>query len=87
MLKPTHSSYHFGYDVVYLCHFCLMLRLLYLSCLSTTYAGQQRDRGQGVPSFDEIVAIVLEEVDIDDPTTNVRGRRALAIAKPTPRGY
>ena len=34
-----------------------------------------------------MVAIVLEEVDFDDPTTNVRGRRALAIAKPTPRGY
>ena len=45
------------------------------------------DRGKGVPSFDEIVAIVLEEVDFDDPTTNVRGRRALGIAKPTPRGY
>ena len=45
------------------------------------------DRGKGVPSFDEKVAIVLEEVDFDDPTTNVRGRRALAIAKPTPRGY
>ena len=37
--------------------------------------------------FDEMVAIVLEEVDFDDPTTNVRGRRVLAIAKPTPRGY
>ena len=45
------------------------------------------DRGKGVPSFDEMVAIVLEEVDFDDPTTNVRGCRALAIAKPTPRGY
>ena len=45
------------------------------------------DRGEGVPSFDEMVVIVLEEVDFDDPTTNVRGRRALAIAKPTPRGY
>ena len=45
------------------------------------------DRGKGVPSFDEMVVIVLEEVDFDDPTTNVRGRRALAIAKPTPRGY
>ena len=44
------------------------------------------DRGKGVPSFDEMVVIVLEEVDFDDPTTNVRGRRALAIAKPTPRG-
>ena len=44
-------------------------------------------RGNGVPSFDEMVAIVLEEVNFDDPTTNVRGRRALAIAKPTPRGY
>ena len=31
--------------------------------------------------------IALVEVDFDDPTTNVRGRRALAIAKPTPRGY
>ena len=28
--------------------------------------------------------IALVEVDFDDPTTNVRGRRALAIAKPTP---
>ena len=45
------------------------------------------DRGKGVPSFDEMVAIVLEEVDFDDPTTHVRGSRALAIAKPTPRGY
>ena len=45
------------------------------------------DRGKGVPSFDEMVAIILEEVDFDDPTTNVRGRHALAIAKPTPRGY
>ena len=31
--------------------------------------------------------IALVAVDFDDPTTNVRGRRALAIAKPTPRGY
>ena len=45
------------------------------------------DRGKGVPSFDEMVAIVFCGVDSDDPTTNVRGRRALAIAKPTPRGY
>ena len=28
----------------------------------------------------------LVEVDFDDPTTNVRGRRALAIAKPTSEG-
>ena len=45
------------------------------------------DRGGGVPSFDEMVDFALVEVDFDDPTTNVRGRRALAIAKPTPRGY
>ena len=45
------------------------------------------DRGKGVPSFDEMVVIVLVEVDFDDPTTNVRGRRALAIAKPSLRGY
>ena len=45
------------------------------------------DRGKGVPSFDEMMDIALMEVDFDDPTTNVRGRRALAIAKPTPRGY
>ena len=45
------------------------------------------DRGKGVPSFDEMVAIVLEEVGFDDSTTNVRGRRALAIPKPPPRGY
>ena len=29
------------------------------------------DRGKGVPSFDEMVAIVLEEGDFDNPTTNV----------------
>ena len=46
-----------------------------------------RDKGKGVPSFDEMVDFALVEVDFDDPTTNVRGRRALAIAKPTPRGY
>ena len=45
------------------------------------------DRGKGVPSCDEMMDIALVEVDFDDPTTNVRGRRALAIAKPTPRGY
>ena len=38
-------------------------------------------------SFDEMVAIVFGGVDFHDPTTNVRGRRALAIAKPTPKGY
>ena len=45
------------------------------------------DRGKGVPSFDEMVDFALVEVDFDDPTTNVQGRRGLAIAKPTPRGY
>ena len=45
------------------------------------------DRGKGVPSFDEMEDFALVEVDFDDPTTNVRGRRALAIAKPTLRGY
>ena len=45
------------------------------------------DRGKGVPSFDEMMDFALVEVDFDDPTTNVRGRRALAITKPTPRGY
>ena len=34
-----------------------------------------------------MVAIILVEADFDDPNTNVRGRRALEIAKPTPRGY
>ena len=34
-----------------------------------------------------MVDFALVEVDFHDPTTNVRGRRALAIAKPTPRGY
>ena len=38
-------------------------------------------------SFDEMMDIALVEVDFDDPTTNVRGRRALAIAEPTSRGY
>ena len=41
------------------------------------------DRGKPVPSFDEMVAIILEEVDFDDTTMNVRGRRTLAIAKAT----
>ena len=45
------------------------------------------DRGKGVMSFNEMMDIALVEVHFDDPTTNVRGRRALAIAKPTPRGY
>ena len=45
------------------------------------------DRGKGVPSFDEMMDIALVEVDFDDPTTDVRGHHALAIAKPTPRGY
>ena len=45
------------------------------------------DRGKGVPSSDEMMDIALVAVDFDDPTTSVRGRRALAIAKPTPRGY
>ena len=45
------------------------------------------DRGKGVLSFDEMRDFALVEVDFDDPTTSVRGRRALAIAKPTPRGY
>ena len=45
------------------------------------------DRGKGVPSFDEMMDIALVEVGFDGPTTDVRWRRALAIAKPTPRGY
>ena len=49
--------------------------------------GSLHDRGKGVPSFDEMMDIALVAVDFDDPTTNVRGRRALAIAKPTLRGY
>ena len=53
----------------------------------THHIPSSNDRGKGVPSFDEMMNIALMEVDFDDPTTNVRGRRALAIAKPTPRGY
>ena len=49
--------------------------------------GSEIDRGKGVPSFDEMMDIALVEVDFDDPTSNVRGCRALAIAKPAPRGY
>ena len=45
------------------------------------------DRGGVSLSFDEMIDFALVEVDFDDPTTNLRGRRALAIAKPTPRGY
>ena len=50
-------------------------------------SGLVSDRGKGVTSFDEMMDFALVEIDFDDPTTNVRGRRALAIAKPTPRGY
>ena len=50
-----------------------------------SYFALLADRGKGVPSFDERMDIALVEVDFDDPTTNVRGR--IAIAKPTPRGY
>ena len=45
------------------------------------------DRGKRVQSFDEMMDIALMEVDFDDPTTNVRGRRALEIAKLTLKGY
>ena len=45
------------------------------------------DTCKGVLSFDEMVAIIFYGVDFDDLTTNVRGRRALAIAKPTLRVY
>ena len=45
------------------------------------------DRGKCVPSFDEMMDIALVEVNFDGPTTNVRGHRALPIAKPTPTGY
>ena len=37
--------------------------------------------------FDEMVEIDYDGDDFHDPTTNVRRRCALAIAKPTPRGY
>ena len=49
-------------------------------------SGLADDRGKGVPSFDEMVAIILEEVDFDDPTMNVRRHRALEITKPTSEG-
>ena len=62
-------------------HYVLML------CSGSLLKGGLNDRGKGVPSFDEMIDIALVEVDFDDPTTNVRGRRALAIAKPTPRDY
>ena len=45
------------------------------------------DRGEVVPVFRWDMCIVYGGVDFDDPTTNVWGRRALAIAKPTLRGY
>ena len=38
-------------------------------------------------SFDERVEIDYGGDDFHNPTTNVRRRCALAIAKPTPRGY
>ena len=63
-------------------HICQVISSANYSIIYLCY-----DRGKGVPSFDEMMDIALVEVDFDDPTTNVRGRRALAIAKPTPRGY
>ena len=51
------------------------------------FANATSDTGKGVSSFDEMMDIALVAVDFDDPTTNMRGRRTLAIAKPTPRGY
>lgn len=44
------------------------------------------DRGKVFLVFRWDVTIVYGGVDSDDPTTNVWGRRVLAIAKPTPRG-
>ena len=64
-----------------------MMLLMLLICSFVKLFACMVDRGKGVPSFDEMMDIALVEVDFDDPTTNVRGRRALAIAKPTPRGY
>ena len=61
--------------------------IVLMSSSEVNYSHFIGDRGKGVPSFDEMMDIALVEVDFDDPTTNVRGRRALAIAKPTPRGY
>ena len=37
--------------------------------------------------FNERLVSFSVEVNFDDPTTNVPRHRALAIAKPTPRGY
>ena len=45
------------------------------------------DRCKCIPSFNVMVIIVFGGVDFDNPTTNMRGRSALAITKPTPRGY
>ena len=70
--------------------FCLLLTMVGSQADETDWenlTNKQLDRGKGVPSFDEMMHIALVAVDFDDPTTNVRGRRALAIAKPTPRGY
>ena len=43
------------------------------------------DKGGPVPSFGEMVDFALVEVDFDDPTTNVGGRRALGITKKNKR--
>ena len=80
MLRSPTIAY-FGMWKCYVCsHLCNFMINLVMQCCSY-------DRGKGVPSFDEMVAIVFGGVDFDDPTTNMRGRRALAIAKPTPGGY
>ena len=66
---------------------CLVVILCFHNLTLKYLVWRPSDRGKGVPSFDEMMDIALVEVDFDDPTTNMRGRRALAIAKPTPRGY
>ena len=60
------------------CKFEILEYRLFLEsvCVGKQEIGLVSDRGKGVPSFDEMMNIALMEVDFDDPTTNVRGRRA-----------
>ena len=49
---------------------CSLTRIL-LQRQIVSSVTQRSDRGNGVPSFDEMMDIALVEVDFDDPTTNV----------------
>ena len=65
----------------------LALRLNQICATSLTRYARELIEAKVSRSFDEMMEIDYGGDDFHDPTTNVRRRCALAIAKPTPRGY